>query len=888
MKISLDRLFGAGKTPRQPAPPAAAAPRIAFDRQSLIIGGQRVVVRSGAFHYFRLPAPNLWRDRLLKIKRAGYNTVDLYFAWSYHSPAEGVYDFSGPRDVDRLLDLCREVGLYVIARPGPFINAELDGGGHPAWLLAKPGVHLRCLDGSAYADSPSYRAYAQQWYEQIVPRIARYDNVILFQIENEYTSDDMNPAYMHFLFDLARRLGVSVPIIHNDIWGQGCWADLVDIYGIDNYAFTTFGEDWRGQNELLQGIDSVGDVRAYCPRSPLAIYELQGGWFSGWTGISYDDMRGKLGREALNLVTWSALAQGVTIYNHYMFAGGANWDHIGAPVVQTSYDYAAPLREWGGLSQRYYAAKAIATVVGAFEELFAASEESEAVQASEPSLLYKTRTSNGAYLVFLRNLSGETRSTTVSAGGLTSGPVTVGPYDMRLVMLNLPMAEGRVSSTCHVFTRLEQENQHVLVLYGAGQIICDLPAPPRILRAEAPTSAKGRRVTITYDGQAWQDVVFSASGHRYRFALMPTSDNAWQVGEHMVVGASYVGEDRMKGGQVDLPRRELRVQTASSKKTTLRIYSAGHLNRIEINDEMILASDDNLAGYMRFDMPGAPPVALPALGPWRVQPVPLDEDGEAWRSLPQGTALDMDSLGMYRGFAWYRAHYSGRLSELRLAIRHNAAVYLNGRFVVRLDNYQSEQGDTESESEQVEPDPIALPAALQTDGENVLDVIVESLGHNKGYLHNERLARGLLAAEAAVPLRWSVRAGLPGEAEGFAVPEHDDTLWVTAGEAFDAEGELVWARTRFTLDMPEHVFAPIALCLQGVADKAHVYLNGTLIARDWSACAERRFYLPEGVLEAHGKNTLALLLWRRGERPDAGRSALEAYAVESSNHVNVL
>ena len=95
---------------------------------------------SGEFHYFRLPSPELWRDVLEKIKAAGFNAVSLYFDWGYHSPAPGMYDFTGVRDVDRLLDMADELGMYVIARPGPYINAEVDGGGFPAWLTTKAGA----------------------------------------------------------------------------------------------------------------------------------------------------------------------------------------------------------------------------------------------------------------------------------------------------------------------------------------------------------------------------------------------------------------------------------------------------------------------------------------------------------------------------------------------------------------------------------------------------------------------------------------------------------------------------------------------------------------------------------------------------------------------------
>ncbi len=76
---------------------------VSWDRYSLMIDGQRVYIRSGDFHYWRLPSPDLWRDILEKMKATGYNTVQIYFDWAFHSPKQGVYDFTGVRDVERLL-----------------------------------------------------------------------------------------------------------------------------------------------------------------------------------------------------------------------------------------------------------------------------------------------------------------------------------------------------------------------------------------------------------------------------------------------------------------------------------------------------------------------------------------------------------------------------------------------------------------------------------------------------------------------------------------------------------------------------------------------------------------------------------------------------------------
>ncbi len=116
---------------------AAAAHTVTFDGYSFKVDGQRVYLWSGEFHYFRLPSPDLWLDIFQKMKAAGFNATSLYFDWDYHSAKPGQYDFSGVRDVDKLLDYAQQAGLYVIARPAPYINAEVDSGGLPGWLTTK-------------------------------------------------------------------------------------------------------------------------------------------------------------------------------------------------------------------------------------------------------------------------------------------------------------------------------------------------------------------------------------------------------------------------------------------------------------------------------------------------------------------------------------------------------------------------------------------------------------------------------------------------------------------------------------------------------------------------------------------------------------------------------
>ncbi|GAG39029.1 unnamed protein product, partial [marine sediment metagenome] len=154
-----------------------------------------------------------WTDRLRKVKGAGYNTIDVYVPWNYHETLEGKFDFQGEKDIDLFLSLVREVGLYVVIRPGPYICSEWDGGGLPAWLFIKEGIKIRQND-------PLYLSYVRKWYEEVIRilkphQITEGGSIILFQLENElgfFLCGDPK-GYISTLKDIARDNGVTVPLI---------------------------------------------------------------------------------------------------------------------------------------------------------------------------------------------------------------------------------------------------------------------------------------------------------------------------------------------------------------------------------------------------------------------------------------------------------------------------------------------------------------------------------------------------------------------------------------------------------------------------------------------------------------------------------------------------
>ena len=109
--------------------------QVELKSSGILISGKEEVLLCASFFYFRIPRKE-WASRAKLIAALGYNCVDVYFPWNYHETQPGVFDFSGERDVDSFLRICEENRLYVIARPGPYICSEWDGGALPGWVLS--------------------------------------------------------------------------------------------------------------------------------------------------------------------------------------------------------------------------------------------------------------------------------------------------------------------------------------------------------------------------------------------------------------------------------------------------------------------------------------------------------------------------------------------------------------------------------------------------------------------------------------------------------------------------------------------------------------------------------------------------------------------------------
>ena len=319
-----------------------------IDDEHFLLNGAPYRILSGALHYFRV-LPAQWRDRLLKLKAMGLNTVETYVAWNLHEPVPGTFSFDGRLDLAAFVALAQELGLYVIVRPGPFICAEWEFGGLPAWLLADPDMEVRCC----YAP---YLAAVRRFYTALLPQllplqIQHGGPIIAMQVENEYGSYGSDQQYVAWVRTLMLELGVETLLFTSD----GA-TDHMLTHGTLPNVFKTANFGSRAREEFAK-------LRDYQPRGPLMCMEFWNGWFDHW-GEPHHTRDAADAAQALDDV----MASGASV-NVYMFHGGSNFGFMNGantdlitrayqPTVN-SYDYDAPLNEAGEPTDKFFAFRAV-------------------------------------------------------------------------------------------------------------------------------------------------------------------------------------------------------------------------------------------------------------------------------------------------------------------------------------------------------------------------------------------------------------------------------------------------------------------------------------------------------------------------------------------------
>ncbi|OVA16335.1 D-galactoside/L-rhamnose binding SUEL lectin domain [Macleaya cordata] len=333
---------------------------VSYDHKAIIVNGQRKILISGSIHYPR-STPEMWPDLIQKAKDGGLDVIQTYVFWNGHEPSPGKYYFEGNYDLVRFIKLVKQAGLYVHLRIGPYVCAEWNFGGFPVWLKYVPGISFR-------TDNGPFKVAMQGFTTKIVNMMkaerlfeSQGGPIIMSQIENEYGPMEYEigspgRAYTKWAAEMAVGLGTGVP------WVMCKQDDAPD--PIIN-ACNGFYCDWFSPN------------KAYKPKMWT---EAWTGWFTGFGGpVPHRPA------EDLAFSVAKFIQKGGSFINYYMYHGGTNFGRTaGGPFIATSYDYDAPIDEYGLLREPKW---------GHLRDLH------KAIKLCEPALVYAepTVTSLGSY-----------------------------------------------------------------------------------------------------------------------------------------------------------------------------------------------------------------------------------------------------------------------------------------------------------------------------------------------------------------------------------------------------------------------------------------------------------------------------------------------------------
>lgn len=449
----------------------------------------------GEIHYSRL-REDFWEESLRKMKAGGITVAATYVFWIHHEEEEGSFVFDGCRNLKGFVELCRKTGMKLFLRIGPWCHGEVRNGGFPDWLLQK-GFPLRC-------DDERYLAYAERFWKQVYEQVRgqMYEDggpVIGIQIENEYGhvggfSGETGEQHMRTLKELAVKIGFRVSLYTATGWGgavtggmlpvmagycEAPWdSRLTEIEANENYVFSS-----KRNDTLVANDHHVSSDLTFSPEDfPYLTAELGG-------GLQPTEHRRPVptGKD-IGAMSLAKLGSGVAMLGYYMYHGGSNPKGIlstlqeskesGYPnnVPEINYDFFAPIRQYGQISDTYKEIKLLAMFLADYgDDLARLPEEIEPAGISPEdthSLRTAWRHDEDHGYVFFNNyqrkrhmdshsgvrLTGRCRDTAVFHEiEIPSGAYGFFPYHMKLGEMELisaaatPLCRLEGPETCYVF-----------------------------------------------------------------------------------------------------------------------------------------------------------------------------------------------------------------------------------------------------------------------------------------------------------------------------------------------------------------------------------------------------------------------------------------------------
>lgn len=369
----------------------------------------------GEMHFTRY-RDDLWEESLRKIKAGGVTIVSTYLIWIHHEEEEGIFDFSGCRNVGKFVELCKKVGLRVCLRLGPWVHGEVRNGGFPDWLVkkGKEGIQLRSND-------EDYMALVKRYWSQIYEQVQGYmlkdgGPVMAVQLENEYGHvggfrGEKGEAHMRALMALAKEIGFEVPIYTATGWGGAVIGDCIPVMGgyceapwdqsIEELSANTNYVISHVRNDALIACDyHVEDAVTFDEsKFPYLTAELGGGM-----QVTAHRRPVATGPD-IGAMSTTKLASGVALLGYYMYHGGSNPKGklstlqesklTGYPndLPEINYDFNAPVRQYGTISDNYKEIKLLATFLQDFGEDMAPLKAEIVPEDVKPEDMHTLRTS---------------------------------------------------------------------------------------------------------------------------------------------------------------------------------------------------------------------------------------------------------------------------------------------------------------------------------------------------------------------------------------------------------------------------------------------------------------------------------------------------------------
>ncbi|OZJ03275.1 hypothetical protein BZG36_03749 [Bifiguratus adelaidae] len=867
---------------------------VTWDKYSLMINGQRTFLFCGEFHYYRLPSPDLWRDVLEKMKAANYNAASVYFNWDYHSAKQGVYDFQGVRDIQKLFDIAKEVGIYIVTRPGPYINAEddstTDQGYTDAWM---------------------------EWLSAVDPyfvknQITQGGQIILNQIENEFGLSKDGRIYMQNLEYKFRDDGLKIPFTFNDVSQTRAYYEgvgSVDIYGQDSYPL---GFDCSHPTVWPKSVQT--NYRNYYNSlnisEPHYIPEFQGGSFDPWGGPGYAAC-GELTNERFAKVYYkNNYAQGLTMQSLYMSYGGTSWGALAAPVVYTSYDYGAPISEGRLLTPKYNEIKLQATFLHTATPILTTEYVNrsvpdntnivdsvlQSVQNGMPTaqfhVLRQVQTSSITKQDFHVNINITEGEYTLPQKAGTY--VTLNGRDSKILTAGYDMSSHRLLySTSELFSHSNVGSREVAMVYaypgeyGETTLAIKSKATAKAYSGQISSNTSSSAIQINYQHSGVNPIVISSHGSPdlllyvadYTEAVKfwaPEINNNTRVfvyGPYLVRDATLTGSTLYLRGDVN-------------GTTQIEVAAPENVRQIRWNNQRVQAKQTKY-GTWTATLGGPSSMSIPDLSKqqWKFSPASPETspnfDDSQW-TVASNNALGADKYGYHVNSLWYRGEFAGGSNVTGITLEtqggtgYGYAVWINGNFSGGFSGNSSVGSDTRTF------------AISSNSGKNVVSVLVFTVGHDEeggtsdSFKHYRGLGNATLVGSSET-ITWKIQGnlggedildtirgplnegGLYGERAGWHLPGYPgDANWTSVSLPHQfGTPQVAWYRTNFTLNAPSGMDVPLGVQVtdsdRSTMYRALLFINGWQFGRYANNLGPQTlFYVPEGILNYHGQNTMAV------------------------------